>query len=945
VKKNLLLVDADPRSLRVLEISLRKAGYNVATSADAKGALETLELTKPDLILSDTRLPGMDGFALVEALRKRGEWADIPIIFLSSDVSVESKVQGLERGVEDYLTKPIYIKEIIARVNLVLQRKQRAGLEERTTNSTNAAAPKARFTGSLADMGLVDLLQTIDNSKKSGVLYVTSGSQRGAVYFREGTLVDAELGPLHGDRAVYRALIWSEGSFEIDFRDVRREDVIRTSTQGVLMEGMRRVDEWGRLLEQMPELASVFEVSDEELLSRLSELPDEINLVLKHFDGKRSVLQIIDRCDQDDLETLTVISKLFFEGLIFDTGRRTAYGSSMQPSRTSDRASQSSLAAAGTSEPAPMRRTDPAAGNIEALLTFGDAESRSATRTEPGVARPADMSVDINAAAPSSVSIRPPTTITQPAGSSERSTLDYGPVGSTKASTAEAPAAAAQGRASEVASSRPQPRRSRRWHASSERTLNGMRESTESAPISAASQDELDKRRETLSQPPVVLTRASDESAAAEATSDSEPPPESQSAVQRAQTRRKRKRRKRLGLITSPGLLSSSDPSTRPLWNDRKSASAATPRRKTPHQEVHLLASHELVSEPPPPATHAPPIPEPPRASTNATNGAQLRVVAANQPASEPVAPVRVSQTHVVAPAKTGEPARNEPALQRTMPEIGASLVPAPAQARTEQRSSSVTVSEIADVRASNAGPQPRHSGVQAAPAKQPPMLGAEPSRPAARQPRTGEITLASTPAMSEPTLPMTGTARAMRSVLFASLGVLALAIGWRAFSNGPVRVSTPQPAPVAAPGTTAAGAAETRDLVPAQLPADATRGASDDPATRVKTLVEQARAFEQQGKPRQAIELYEQAVVLDPNAPEVLSRLAFNHLNRGQNQQASDYAARAVAVDPTSSEGWIVLGAARHALGDAHGARDAYRKCVEVGRGSYVDECRRVAR
>ena len=73
----------------------------------------------------------MDGFALVEELRKNREWADIPIIFLSSDVSVESKVHGLERGVEDYLTKPIYIKEIIARVNLVLQRKQRAGLEER----------------------------------------------------------------------------------------------------------------------------------------------------------------------------------------------------------------------------------------------------------------------------------------------------------------------------------------------------------------------------------------------------------------------------------------------------------------------------------------------------------------------------------------------------------------------------------------------------------------------------------------------------------------------------------------------------------------------------------------------------------------------------------------------------------------------------------------------
>ena len=149
----------------------------------------------------------------------------------------------------------------------------------------------------------------------------------------------------------------------------------------------------------------------------------------------------------------------------------------------------------------------------------------------------------------------------------------------------------------------------------------------------------------------------------------------------------------------------------------------------------------------------------------------------------------------------------------------------------------------------------------------------------------------------------------------------------------------------------TAAGAAETAAPTAAAAPTATaattapTTTAPPESATRVTLLLEQARALEQQGKPRQAIELYEQAAALQPNVPEVLSRLAFNYLNRGQNQQASEYAARALAVDPTSSEGWIVLGAARHALGDAHGARDAYRKCVEVGRGAYVEECRRVAR
>ncbi|GAB5542447.1 MAG: hypothetical protein SangKO_022070 [Sandaracinaceae bacterium] len=314
-KKSLLLVDADPRSLRVLEVSLRKAGYSVATCRDAQSALETVDLSEPDLILSDTRLPGMNGFELVEELRKQDGNDAIPFMFLSSDSSVESKVRGLELGVEDYLTKPIYIKEIITRINLTLQRQEREGLAKRTSIS------KTRFTGSLGDMGLVDLLQTIDISRKSGVLELTNEGQRGSISFRDGQLVDAEMGRLAAENAIYRLLLWNEGEFEIDFRPVRVEPRITASTQAILMEGMRRIDEWGRLLEQIPTLDNVFEVSEEELVERLAEIPDEINQILRFIDGRRSLLQVVDLAGGDDLETLTAITKLYFEGIVYPTGR------------------------------------------------------------------------------------------------------------------------------------------------------------------------------------------------------------------------------------------------------------------------------------------------------------------------------------------------------------------------------------------------------------------------------------------------------------------------------------------------------------------------------------------------------------------------------------------------------------------------------------------------
>jgi DNA-binding response OmpR family regulator len=312
-KQQLLLVDADSRSVRVLEVSLKKAGYSVTTAKDGVDALAKIELSTPDLILSDTRLPKLDGYALVRKLKERPEWAPIPVVFLTSQKSIEDKIRGLELGVEDYLTKPIFVRELIARVNLLLARRTREGIAFRHP----ATSPgRTRFSGSVADMNVVDLLQTFEVSRKSGIVHITNGAARADVFFRDGKVVDATLGKLMGEEAVYRTLIWNEGDFEVEFCKVECPDVIESSTQGLLMEGMRRVDEWGRLLEALPALTTIFEVDSAELLERLNEIPDELNAILRLFDGKRNLMQVVDESPFEDLSTLSTISKLYFEGLL-----------------------------------------------------------------------------------------------------------------------------------------------------------------------------------------------------------------------------------------------------------------------------------------------------------------------------------------------------------------------------------------------------------------------------------------------------------------------------------------------------------------------------------------------------------------------------------------------------------------------------------------------------
>ncbi|MFL5347050.1 MAG: response regulator [Hyalangium sp.] len=311
-KQHLLLVDGDAKSLRVMEVSLKKAGFSVTTAIHGKDALEKVQISPPDLVLADTKMPEMDGFELCKSLKSDERFKHIPFVFLTNQKSVEFKVRGLELGGDDYLTKPIYIKEIVTRVKMILQKAEKERIEKRETT-------KGGFGGSLADMGVVDLVQTFEIGRKTGTINI-QGDRVGAIYFKEGRVIDAELGRLKGENAFYRMLNTFEGQFEVQFTPLDRPERIEVSTQGLLMEGMRRLDEWGRMLEQLPPLETVFEIDYHQLAERLSEIPDEVNGLLRLFDGKRTLSRVVEDSDFEDLAALGIISKLYFEGLIRELG-------------------------------------------------------------------------------------------------------------------------------------------------------------------------------------------------------------------------------------------------------------------------------------------------------------------------------------------------------------------------------------------------------------------------------------------------------------------------------------------------------------------------------------------------------------------------------------------------------------------------------------------------
>ncbi len=305
-KQELLVVDSDAKDLRLIEVSLKKAGFTVTTAIHGKDALEKIQINPPALLLTCADLPEMSGLDLCRAVKSDPRLSAIPVVLFASEKSLEMRVKGLELGAEDFLTGPLYTQELVMRVRVILHKVQKE-LDKRWG--------RAGFSGYLSDMGVVDLVQTFELGRKTGTIRLET-HRVGCIYLREGRVIDAEVGRLNGEKAFYRLLSAADGKFEVSFDSVERLEQIGISTQALLMEGMRRLDEWSRLQEQLPPLDSIFEMDYQQLAARLFEIPDEIDGLLRLFDGKRSLSAVVEDSELDDLETLAIISKLFFAGLI-----------------------------------------------------------------------------------------------------------------------------------------------------------------------------------------------------------------------------------------------------------------------------------------------------------------------------------------------------------------------------------------------------------------------------------------------------------------------------------------------------------------------------------------------------------------------------------------------------------------------------------------------------
>jgi CheY-like chemotaxis protein len=230
----LLLVDDNAMVLAMLEHALAPFARVVAAGDAADALLKAVD-DPPELVVCDYRMPGMDGRQLVEKLKSRPATANFSAILLASRTDIDERLSPQDAA-DDYIAKPFFLKEATRRIKRTVDR---IALEKMAKTAPSDGVVR----GNLAQMNVIDLMQSLEMGRKSCQLKLNNAGEKCEVFFVEGQVKHATYGSLSGDEAVFKVLRWTGGNFELNFEGKTDQETTKLNTQGLLMEGLRLLDE------------------------------------------------------------------------------------------------------------------------------------------------------------------------------------------------------------------------------------------------------------------------------------------------------------------------------------------------------------------------------------------------------------------------------------------------------------------------------------------------------------------------------------------------------------------------------------------------------------------------------------------------------------------------------------------------------------------------------
>lgn len=299
-KARLLIALNDPEETRAFIGAATAANMEVTAAVDGPSVVETAIREVPSLILTDARLPVMDGVRVYNILRNNIQTSDIPFVFISD---TDSLSMSLRPGFDSLILRPYNIDEVASRLrHTLVQRAQASG-------------GRKELEGDIRQMPLPDILQFLELNKKEGLLKVSSGELNGAVYVKDGYIYNCALGAADREKALFKLLKWKSGKFEFIPMKVEFARKMTAGTSALIMEGMRQQDELKKISPGLPAMSDILRLKHglPPLKSNVNPVAAEvIRLVRSHPVAE----DLVERIQRPDYEVWAVVATLISIGAL-----------------------------------------------------------------------------------------------------------------------------------------------------------------------------------------------------------------------------------------------------------------------------------------------------------------------------------------------------------------------------------------------------------------------------------------------------------------------------------------------------------------------------------------------------------------------------------------------------------------------------------------------------
>ncbi|MBN2466664.1 MAG: DUF4388 domain-containing protein [Deltaproteobacteria bacterium] len=231
-----VVVDSDPGELGRLSRILKRSGILTYLSKDTDEAAHFLENAPVNLVISETTIHPMDGFSFCSSVKAKHP--DVYFLFLSEHHDAVTVGSGFDAGADDFITKPYNPDILIAKIQNAIKLATRKEEE-----SAERALHKKGLTGNLTEIKVIDLIQMLSGSRKTGALKLFKEEESGILYFEDGQIVSARYNDDDGVKAFNRLVRWEHGLFILDPDAELPAQEIFEKTEGLLMEALRIWDE------------------------------------------------------------------------------------------------------------------------------------------------------------------------------------------------------------------------------------------------------------------------------------------------------------------------------------------------------------------------------------------------------------------------------------------------------------------------------------------------------------------------------------------------------------------------------------------------------------------------------------------------------------------------------------------------------------------------------